>query len=1022
MEGLITLNDLRTKFKSAGQYTVIVDKSKTPITPASQTIRLISGFSKVGNWNSLFYIEKGDFESAETLYGKIDKSLERKGSFFNRAIEMALQEGGVLALNLLKTVDEVDENGVPTANADVVEYKSLAVSPVDANSILKKKLYASFYNKERFWTPSPEYLLATRDINDSGQLLNFVNLGQRKVSIIVRKSDIKGYNIPFREWFANSEDIPSYVKPDDYVSDYFVDVIVLAGDYTNYGQLKNDVQFAEYFDAEGLIKSKFDSFLASGKVTILKYYSGSIIPKFKDKTGASQSVENMINRETAVTGILCAVDAKELDRFETETNEHDLDLVGHSFIADQTINTEFLSYKKDFESDVKIAVDADGAVITSSTIVTDSGFDSAIGIGKFTVVIGSDNADFETLKVAIKNGMSVDGKLTVAGGNANIGIVGVTKPVLFVQRLVVEDASITFELTNKYKQFETINSGSFVDMDIVNDELKLNLLYNNFFVNGLTYVAYKDSSIYALWKEGRLTDGSTIVTDQNVTKYCRFVAGEDAVTKMPLVNILVYNDPEYLVSATSIPSADTLDKDGHIVAGDFIVFHNGSSSISGKLVVEAVNQTTFIMSNASPITVNNLISATNVNGDKVLTRIKTIRRVLDPTKLEVVTELPFVSTEEINGDITVKWFNKLEENYTHYNLFTLGGFTIKTNHLPNDTNARVREIYSVMTEGNIAKSLVDPDFVDWRYLVDTFNHGLEPFSKSYLTKLVKRRQKALGLLNMPSAEQFKNSKDPIFTTTPTPANPLPTLEMVHIKTGGNLSTNPSFQFSLPAESDGASFAGYFFPNQIFIDANGDETSVPPALPVSNAFMRKWNNNTPFIAVAGSDAGALSDAGLARPEIPLDKEDRGELKELGVNPIFKKNGTTMIYGNSTAYQKFSSILNNVNARDTLISIEIDVENILSAYEFKSGVLTDETIKTLIETSLNNYFVSLRDSSKAIVSYSLTFDRTNNPAWVITSGASILDIGIELPEVTDRFISRISLNRQGAGVSVGSFNVV
>ena len=104
--GNITLNDLQTRFKAAGVYTVYRDLSAAPIAGNNPILRLVVGFSKNGIFNVPVFINQGDTATFENLFGKLDKSLERKGSFFHRSGLAALEEGPILALNLLKLNNE----------------------------------------------------------------------------------------------------------------------------------------------------------------------------------------------------------------------------------------------------------------------------------------------------------------------------------------------------------------------------------------------------------------------------------------------------------------------------------------------------------------------------------------------------------------------------------------------------------------------------------------------------------------------------------------------------------------------------------------------------------------------------------------------------------------------------------------------------------------------------------------------------------------------------------------------------
>jgi len=339
--------------------------------------------------------------------------------------------------------------------------------------------------------------------------------------------------------------------------------------------------------------------------------------------------------------------------------------------------------------------------------------------------------------------------------------------------------------------------------------------------------------------------------------------------------------------------------------------------------------------------------------------------------------------------------------------------------MPDGTNSRMREICSVLTDTPLSKAVVDPDFLSFRYLVDTFNNGLEPQSKSYLTSMIKARSKALALLNTPSTKEFGDSANPSFRDAPTAANPIQPVSAKYIAEGANSAMNPDFFYTRPSEENGASHSMFFYPNLVRREDDGTIISVPPAAHVSNNFVRKWANGNGFKATAGINRGVIADPNIIGLDHLLDIDDRGELESKGINPLREKDGTIMIYGNQTGYHKFRSILNQGNSRDTLISMEIEIENILENFVFESA-FEDDIIRTTVITTLENYMNGMRDTFGAINSYTVKFDRDNNPDWVISEQTAIVDIEVELPYVTRKFIARLTLT--GNTAIIGSFAAV
>lgn len=1030
--GLISLNDLKTKFRSAGQYTVIVDNSITPNQPAVGIIRLVAGFSKSGNWNAPFFINKNNVELAKELYGDVDQLLERKKSFFQRSILNSLEEGDVLALNLLKTVDEVDINGVPTINADVVNYVSMSLNATESNGIKRDKLYSSFYNKERFWSPSPEYLIATRSNADNGKLLNFVNLGQRKISILVRKTTSIAYEQKARDWFGSAENVPVYMKPDVSMKEYFVDVFLIAGDFTNYDKLKNDVAYSQYFDGNGLIASEFNNFVNLTSVTVLNMYTGSVVPNVRDSNKNDLSIDTAINRQTALTGILCSLDYDEFDKITDGTSSAFVDLLGSSIVTDRPDQANFLSYKGALsENAIYDNVDL------GYTSVVSTGITILNGTRKTTISIPSTHPSFENLTLQTKVGSAILGEVTTNGidyGNLNNGF-----SEMYVTKIQKSVSSLVIECTSDEKQGETIASGSFVDVYITSTTLRIDNTRNNFKINsfdGKTYVADMLHPIYADWKAGRIKNGDKI---RNVS-LTYWVKIEETKNDSDFVNpsfslvyprkvleISLFSDAAMLtpISGTAPTFGSTFNYQGHNISSSSICIISEDNLVQDTFNAIGLignNKVYYDADDVSNVKFNNYEIGDMILGVKdnevMLSEIVNIYKEEIEGTLCVVIE----AADDINFvNDTFVMQRSIDEVFKSYNLYCLDGFTLKDSHMPDGTNSRMTEIYNVMTSSNIRKGLIDPDFANWRYFIDTFGHGIEPQSKRYLTRMFRDRQKCLGILNAPSVDELKKSVDPRFTDSVTPTNPLPTFSTKHLLTGGNLKERPRYRMSLPSVADGVDFAGWFFPFLRIVE-DGYDKLIPPASYVGNAFLRKWIGGGYGEAVAGSVRGVLTGDGLADTEIHLDKEDRGDVKQFGMNPIYKRGNTIMIYGNNTGLTEYSSILQNLHARDTLITMEIDMEQILMSFDFIKGVLTDETTRTILETSLNNYLENQRDSQRNITEFTLQIDRKNNPSWVVSSGALIIDVGVTIAEVTDRFINRITLNRAGAGVSVGNFTSV
>lgn len=331
-----------SQFKASGIYTVEYDAS-TSITLDTQTVRLVVGFSKSGPFNAPVYCP--DVKTARSIFGEIDRDLEKKGSFFHRSLFTCLEVGPCFALALMPLNDDIN-----SSNPDTTVYKSFSVSTSESNGVTSPALVSSFYNKERFFKPDESYFGATVNYSTSpniGKIFNVVNLGLSPFSVIVRKSgDVNGFNITARDWFGSGK-VPAFIANEfDFVSEYFVTVDIVSGNWTNYSVLANDPTFSSFFDEKGLIKSKITEFLNSSFVTRLGTFSGSLIPDLTDSNDVNYSIDTIINNAVGKTGLFTFLDREALADYDPSVGKvsGNVDLVGHSLLNSNTDNVNFLSY------------------------------------------------------------------------------------------------------------------------------------------------------------------------------------------------------------------------------------------------------------------------------------------------------------------------------------------------------------------------------------------------------------------------------------------------------------------------------------------------------------------------------------------------------------------------------------------------------------------------------------------------------------------------------------------------------
>jgi hypothetical protein len=423
--------------------------------------------------------------------------------------------------------------------------------------------------------------------------------------------------------------------------------------------------------------------------------------------------------------------------------------------------------------------------------------------------------------------------------------------------------------------------------------------------------------------------------------------------------------------------------------------------------------------NGANIEVGQFLVNNDIN-NPLLTRVISKVKRINPSTGAVEYEFEVIETPAVNSLNQVTRYKSIQSFCDRLQFTYLKGFTLTSYHLPNGTEAQVEKIYGVLERTNLAEVLKSRDVIQFRYIVDTFNNGLAPMmgSKLYLSRLAKNRQKCMAILNAPSIAEFQASTDPRFTELPDPAagNPVPVLNTEYIATGGNLTLGPSFRFSLPDEDQGAKFIGVFTPN-VIIRESGKNISIPPAADVSNNFIRKFINGTPYGIVAGPRRGVISNPKYVGLEYDFLLRDREFIEPVGLNPIVNvRNVGPMIYANQTAYQRTLSAFNNLHVRDLLITIEEAIEDVLGQYLFE---FNDAATRLEIRTIVENYLDTVRNAG-GIYDFAVIMDESNNTPDIIDQNFGILDVGIEPARGLQKFINRVTVLKTGA-IASGGFTV-
>ena len=947
--------------KSAGTYRFERDKSEisNDLTTVSN-LRLVVGFSKMGPFNTVKLVTS----TAQfiKLYGNIDRSLEKKGSFFHRSALAALSAGPILCLNLLNLDPDEDQ---------VVE-KSFAVNSGDVNKLSVTLPLQSLYNSDKFWFASDEAFLdgvekCLGDGRGNGEkmnwkngILHFSNVGKRPVSILVKKASdysSKGFNLTLNEWYGEAN-VPEYLNGTSYVSDYLVEVYVVGGDFgpalkkdiypsyldldgdekggndydvlhkfeesdEPYKRFDSDIVYQSYFDDKGFIRGDNDSnlvkFLNLPSVDLRAKYVGSLIPNFVDKLGRNIWIQKLVNDDTDTIGLICT---ENISLLEDVNLEHDfidekIDIIGHS-VCDQiirvngdttipkTMSFDFLGYKFDYD--------------------------------------GSENNQQE-VKVGnstYRNTVSANPDKTEAPTEYPFAWVNVNDPddFIYANSSYLKVGATVFAL-----------DGSDSDSDLDPKEV------------------------------------SSIVKDVKplVTEFA-FINPEglfyDSNNKKPYVQ----RDNEVI-----------LDEKSDVVVGDYLLsdFYN---------VTEADNEKD---------------ETERVGVHSRLTRVIEVRNIYkDGLKYGILV----ICADKINkkrgafDNIIIK-VTPIDKICDRLQWVCLNGFHIRKEGMPDGTNQRQNEILDMLREvpeytsttSNLFKALIDRDYVQFRYLVDTFGLGIEEECKKVYTQLCQARKSAFAIINCPSQLDFKKSPDPCFT------NKSGGVEVEYIAKGGDLSRNPSFLFSLPKIENGASWGAYYYPYLRITDLSAPK-SVPPAAYVSNLYIQKYSRGFAWSIVAGQKRGVISGNQVVGVEATLVSDNRDWLEPMGINSIIWEQGVGVeVYANKTAKQNPVSALSSIHVREAAIYIQDNVESILRKYVFEFNTAQSRMeIKTLVDEFLNNM-----KNNGGIYDFRTVMDTSNNTPEVIDNNKGVIDIYVEIVRGLEIIAQRLTILRTGA-IAAGGFD--
>lgn len=982
--------------KSAGTYRFERDLSTiSNDTSVYSNLRLVVGFSKTGPFNTLQLVtNSGEFIK---LYGNIDRSLEKKGSYFHRSALVALSAGPILCLNLVNLDPDKDQ----------VQMKPFSVNVTERNNKKVTLPITSIYNTDKFWYVDDESFLNGIDlylsnltfldenylenvVDYSDSILNFTNVGKKPISILVKKAGeiaTKGFDLTLKEWYGEGE-VPEYLNPTSYVSDYMVEVYVVSGDFgpnmdetkivsmvdvdddgsyesikmfseseNPYKRFSSDLVYQEYFDNEGFIRRdnelqhidyRLNKFLNLPSVNLLAKYVGSLIPNFIDKLGRNMWIVKLVNDDTRVNGLVCTenIDVLESVDVDAEVINEKIDLLGHNLYA-SIINGDL------------------GTDTTDCTDIT--------GGLKFDTL--SYRLDYSDVLQTIKVKRLLDEELGTDGFNTNYYEVTYIKP---------KDSVYDEDAEKFYAPFAWVRYDETMKTTYPSDKV-------------YTKASYVDGSISVVYStpEGHPEDKLQITNFSSVNPlYVELATCDDMCDKDG--NQYVYYTSKDDETKVYVPRDNEVILEGGVTVGDYLVSYYNDGT-DDDYVGKPYSRLAKV-----------------VETRNIYTKDETTGR-LTKTHVRVICSDKIYKQRGVKNNIVVK-ITPVDKICNRLQWTCLNGFQMRKETLPNGTNERQNFILDMLREAprydstvsNLYKTLCDRDYVQWRYLVDTFGLGLEEECKNVYTLLCQGRKSALALVNCPSQNEFKKSYDPSFV------NRAGSVDVELIAKGGDTSKNPQFLFTLPKSENGASWGAYYYPYLRISDLSAIKL-VPPAAYVSNLYIAKYGKSKPWSIVAGQKRGVISGNQVVGVEATLIHDNRDFLEPVGINSIIWENGVGVeIYANKTAKQTPKSALSSAHVREACIYIQDNIETILRKYVFEFN-----TAQTRLEIkSLVDDFLETVKNNEGVYDYNTVMDTSNNTPEVIDNNMGIIDVYIEPVRGMEILAQRLTILRTGA-IASGNF---
>lgn len=877
--------------KPAGDYFLYYDRSIVPELVSASGLRILVGQSKQGVVNTLTYHDK--WESFKRIYGDVDRSIERNGSYFHRSA-FAMLSGGqpIAALNLRAFDDTKDKSGK-------IEFSTQSDKN---NATVKEVAYTSLFDRERFWKVSPNNVV---DSSNMDNLLSFANVGSNKVTIFVRKALETTVDGTIENYYTNvlGKSVPDNLYKHDKIADTFVDVFVFNNDFSDLAANQSNPSYGHLFNANGVVKSttatlseatdgltQLSQVKASGFV---KKYTGSLVADLVDAANNSLFIANTINNDFSTVGLVCGINNAMVDAVARWTPTLDasdnvvlasnggkkdlaIDFVGHKLWK---TNASGIIDEASYNGQVVNSISYDGLITTSLGVVDYENIQATdVNLPSTETAIRIDNP-----WLVGRHGGTTGAYTYDVANTAQAYLLGLY-PIKVGDKYVSNDSNLATITKLEYKGTKKVLIGLHTSL--------IPLQGSN---NGMT-----SGDVFPTDAQGKFIYPPTHPQAGSLVEY--ETVSPFRPLDAPLANSGV---------AIPLPTQSAAQKTATI-----------ASHGTAKNVYLAHFDKPIAMQSTTQITSNTVDAKQTITLD-------------DSSELKIYT----------SGTAKMYFQRAFEDVIDAFKPFALKKYKPRVEQFVNGTSARQSEVLNVMSS-TLVNALKDRERIDFRYLVDGFKSYIDNNLKEHFTSVIKERNVGAAIINAPSINEFKNSTNPYFKATTNGQ-----FDASYIYNGGNLELPYTQTFSLASKG---SNHGYYYAPWFIFDDNGSEIIFPPAPLVSNNFINKSNSGRPYDAVFGIDTGVVSGNGIKSLEYDFTDADRLALEKSGINPImFRKSGGNIIMGNRTA-MRTNSALKFAHVNELITQIHEQMKPIAL---FLLGKYNNDQNRLIAKTRMDNVMQSI-----------------------------------------------------------------